>query len=199
MEQIISKEELEKLESLKGKVRGVSLKADGGFVLKELGEDGVKKLEKAMSDLGYPIVYSKIKEMDYYPIFLKAMTLVVLQRLFNFHEKDFVEMGRYGSKVSLILRLFVKYFFSFERVMNEIPKIWRKYYTVGDLKVAEYNKERRYLIGRLYNFDFHPLECQYLKGYFPTVLRMIIRDEMTCEETKCPHKGDDYHEFLLKW
>ncbi len=199
MEQKISKEELRELESLKGKVRGVSLKADGGFVLKEMGEEGVKRLEKTMSDLGYPIVYSEIKEMDYYPIFLKAMTLIVLQRLFNFQEKDFMEMGRYGSKVSLILRLFVKYFFSFERVMKEIPKIWRKYYTVGDLKVAEYNKEKRYLIGKLYNFNLHPLECQYLKGYFPTVLRMIIRDEMTCEEIKCLHKGDDYHEFLLKW
>jgi len=196
---IIGKEEVEKIKSIEGKVRGASLKADGGYILKEFGEDGLKKLEKAMSDLGYNIKYEELATMDYYPIAIKALTLLSVQKLFNFKKKDFIKMGMFGSKVSLILKLFVKYFFSFDRVMKEIPKVWRKYYNVGDLKVIEYDKKKGYVVGRLENFDLHPLECQYLTGYFPSVMKMIVKEKITCQETKCIHKGDEYHEFLLKW
>lgn len=199
MEKLISDEELEKVREAKGKVRGVSLKADGGFILKERGENGLVKLESAMSSLGYPIKYIELKPMAYYPIRLKLLTLLLIKKLFNFKDKDFREIGKFGSKVSLIIKLFVKYFFSFDLIMKEIPRVWRMYYSIGDLKVIEYNKEKKYIVGRLENFSLHPLECQYLTGYFPSIMEMIFKEEIICKETKCVHKGDDYHEFFLKW
>jgi len=199
MEQILPEEKLNQLKEIKGGVRGLSLKSDGGFILKERGEDGLAELEKAMAGLGYPIKYQELDALSYYPIALKAITLEVVKELFGFKEDDFIRMGDFGSKISFIRELLIKYFFSFERFMKEIPKVWNEYYTVGELEVAEYNKQEQYIRGRLKGFALTPLECQYLKGFFINVLSMMIKDEMTCEETKCIHQGDEYHEFLVKW
>ena len=199
MKQIMPEEKLNDLKRIKGGVRGLSLKSDGGFILKERGEDGLKELEDAMADIGYPIKYQELNEMSYYPIALKALTLVLIQKLFDFKENDFIRMGEFGSKISLMREILIKYFFSFEGVMNEIPKVWRRYYTVGELEVGEYNKEKKIIRGRLNDFNLHFLECQYLKGHFVGILSMIIKEEMTCEETKCVHRGDNYHEFVVKW
>lgn len=197
MEEIISKEEFDELMKVKGEVRGASFKTEAEFVLKEEGKEGMEILEDVMTKLGHP--YKEIKMMDFYPLGLEAVMLLAIQRLFNYDDKKFQEMGRTEAKVSFIIRLFMKYFVSIDKVLKEVSKMWRKYYTVGDLKVTELNEEERYVILRLENFCLHPILCQSLIGYFPSVLQMVVGGETSCEETKCVFRGDDYHEFLLKW
>ncbi len=200
MEQIISPEELKELIGIKGEGRGASLKGYAEFILKEEGEEGLKKLEDVMTELGHPIKYREVKTMDFYPLTIEALTLVAIKKLFDFDDKKFQEMGEFEPKgSSLIVKLFMKYFVSIERTVKEVSKMWRKYYTIGDLKVIECNEEKRYVILRLENFRFHPLLCQDLIGYFSSMLQMVVRGEITCEETKCIYRGDEYHEFLLKW
>lgn len=197
MEEIITKEEFNEFMKLKGEIRGIGFQTEAKFVLKEEGEEGLKKLEDQMAKLGYP--YEDIKIMDFYPVGLLAVALVVIKRLFNYDDKKFQEMGEFESKFSLIIRLFMKYFVSLERVAKEAPKMWRKYYTIGDLKVVELNEKERYIVLRIENFSLHPILCQVLRGYFLNIVKMIIRHKTSCEEIKCTHKGDDYHEFSVKW
>jgi len=197
MEQIITKEEIKEFLKIKGEIRGLGFKTEAKFVLKEEGEEGLKKLEDQMAKLGYP--YGEIKAMDFYPLGLLAVNMLVIKRLFNYDDKKFQEMGKFEAKSSLIIRLFMKYFVSLERVAKEAPKMWRKYYTVGDLKVPEVNQEKRYIIIRIENFSLHPILCQILIGYFHSIVRMVLKGEITCEETKCVFRGDECHEFLMKW
>jgi len=199
MEEIISKKEFDKFMTIKGESRGASIKGEANFVLKEEGEEGLKKLEDVITKLGYPIKYKEMKTMDFYPLGLEGITLLAIKRLFNYDDKKFQEMGRFESKLSFIIRLFMKYFFSIKRVIKEAPKMWRENYTVGDLKVAEFNEEKRYGIVRLENFRLNSILCENLKGFFPSILQMVAGKPVTCEETKCVFRGDDYHEFLLKW
>jgi len=199
MEKIISKEELDELLSLKGEVRGMGVKTHANFVLKEEGKEGVEKLEKAMEDLGYPIKFKEIKSTSFIPLGVEAIVLLVIQRLFNYEDKKFQEIGSFHVKTSLIIRLFMKYFVSFEKMQVEGPKIWRKYFTTGDLKIASFDKEKRFASFKLENFKFHPLHCQILIGTFIIVIQMMTNGKATCEETKCIYRGDQYHEFLLKW
>ena len=194
----MTKEEIDELMKIEGAVRGQGILENIDFIREEKGEEGVKKLEDTMVQLGYP-EYREIKPMSFYPIGLNAATLVAIKRLFGFDEKKFQEMGRAESKVSLFIRLFLKYFVSFERIAREAPKVWRKYSTVGNLKVVEYDKEKRYGILRVENYRLIPIQCHLFIGYFSNVIQMIIGKEATCEETKCVHRGDEYHEFLLKW
>ena len=199
MEEIISKEELDKLMKIEGEVRGVAIKGDGEFILKEKGEEGLKQLEEAMAKLGCPIKYKEIESTHFYPLSWDAINLLTLKRLFNFDNKKIQELGKFLTKTSLVLKLFMKYFVSLEKVLKEVSRMWKKHYTIGDIKVVKIDKERKRLILRVENFRVHPLYCQVFIGYFSGVTQMIVRNEPVCEETKCMFRGDSYHEFLIKW
>ena len=199
MEQIISQEEFDELMRIKGEIRGVSIKSDLEFILKERGSEDLNKIEKTITNFGYPIAYKEIQILNFYPLGLDAIIMLLAKRMLDFENKDFQKMGRYEAKLSLIMRLFMRYFYSIDRFAKEISSIWRKYFTVGDIKIIEFSKEKKYVILRIENFLCHPLFCQSLIGYFPVVLGMIVKGSVDCEETKCVYRGDEYHEFLMKW
>jgi len=199
MEEIISKEELNRLMNLRGKVRGDGMKNYAEFVFKEKGEEGLKKLEETMKSLGYPIKYREMRKMEFFPLGLEALTLVLIKQLFNFDDKKFQEMGKFGVKLSIIIKVFMQYFVSPEKLAKAASQMWRKGVTVGELKMVEYNKDKKYLILRLEDFYFHPLHCHIIQGYFLAALQMLLKIKATCQETKCLYRGDEFHEFLLKW
>lgn len=199
MEQVISKKEVDELMRLKGEVKGIGMKTHGQFILKEEGEEGLKKLEDAIAELGHPIKFREVKATTSYPFGIEAVVLLAIKRLFNYDDERFQEMGRFHTKMSLIIRLFMKYFVSLEKVSKESSQMWRRYFTVGDFEIVEIDKEKRRIIFRVKNFQFHPLHCQILKGSISVIIQMIVGHKVTAEETKCIHRGDEYHEFLLKW
>lgn len=199
MEKIISKEELEELMKIEGKVRGIAFKNEAKFIVKEEGEEGLKRLEDAMASLGCPMKYKEIKGLNFYPIRLLAINLLIIKRLFLYDDEKFQEIGRFEAKLSFIIKLFLKYFVSLDSAIKQIPKMWGKHYTVGTLTIAECNEKEKYLIARLEGFRLHPLYCQITKGFGSSLIKMVIGSDVTCEEIKCAYRGDEYHEFLLKW
>ena len=200
MEQIISKEELDELIKIKGEMRGITIKPGTEFVLREEGEEGLKELGDTMAELGYPIEYKKMKPLDLYPMGLIAISLLTTKRFFNYDDKKFQEMGRFCAKVPFLVRVFIMgRVFSINRIMKEAPRMWKKYFTVGEFKVIELNEEKKYIVSRLENFVLHPLYCKVFGGFISAICKMIVKNPVTCEETKCVHRGDNYHEFLLKW
>lgn len=199
MDELIPKEELEELKKIKGEVRGVALRDDAEFIFCNKGEEGIRKLEEAMACFGYPIKYKEVRTMDFYPLSMDAVNLVLIQKLFDFDNKKIQELGSFLARASFILRLFMKYFGSLATVAKEAPRMWRKNYTIGDLEVKDFDEKKKYAIIRLREFRLHPLYCQVFTGYFTNVLQMILKRKPLCEETKCMFGGDEYHEFLLKW
>ncbi len=199
MEEQITKETLERLSGIEGESRGASFKADGDFILKEKGEEGLIKLEERLAELGYPIKYKEMKATDFFPSGLRGIELLVIRELFNFTKEDFAQMGIFQTKISLILKLFMKFFVSIDVLSKKVPEMWRKYYTTGDLKVTEHNTAEKYLILTLSNFALHPFHCQLLEGYFANAVKMVVGVSVVCKETKCTFRGDDHHEFLAKW
>ena len=77
--------------------------------------------------------------------------------------------------------------------------MYKKYFTTGSLKIVEYDKERKYIVGRIENLRTYPTHCQYLMGYFSSLIEMVTKKVVVCEEIKCIYSGDKYHEFLVKW
>lgn len=199
MEQIISKEEVNELMKLKGQIRGAAIKEIIKYILKEEGEDGLGKLEDAMEKIGYSIKGRNIKAMKFYPLGLEASTLVAVKRLFNYDDKKFQDLGRFAGKFSIIIRLFMGYLVSLDKIAKETPKMWRKYFTIGDFNMVEINKEGKYVILRIENYYLHPIHCQILIGYLSSILQIVVKSPVTGEETKCTFQGDEYHEYLLKW
>lgn len=198
MKKIISQEEIDKYMSLEGKVRGTSIKSYGEYIFKEEGAEGLKKLEDAMSELGCPIAYKEIKAMSWYPISQQVLTLDLIQKLFDYDDKKFQEIGKFSSKFSLIVRLLIKYILRRVQTGEKGPEIWKKLYTVGELEEVEVDIEKGRAVWRIKNFSAHPLLCQVIIGYLTSLLQMVMGYKVICEETKCVHQGDSYHEFLIK-
>jgi hypothetical protein len=201
MNQELTKEVARKLMEIKGEVRGVVFKTDADFVFKEKGKGGLKKVEEELKNLGFPIKYKEIKTMAFYPVGLRALSLLAIKKVFNFEEGKIREIGFFATKVSLVIKLFIRYFLSVRRVfLKEAPKMWKKHWTVGELIPVELNEEEKYGILRLKNFNLHPIFCCFLEGYFAGVAQMVIKSpQITCQETKCFFRGDEHHEYLLKW
>lgn len=142
----ITKEEFDRLINIKGKVREAALKTGADFIVKEQGEEGLSKLEGLIGNLGYPIHYHGVNTMEFYPIGLMALALLGSKRIFGFNDEKFQEMGSFESKISLIVRIFMKYFVSPDKAARKVASMWSKYHTIGELEVIENNKEERYTL-----------------------------------------------------
>jgi len=201
MNQELTKEIAKKLMEIKGEARGVVFKTDIEYILGEKGEEGIKKLEDELEKLGYPVKFKEIKTMEFYPVGLRAISLLAIKKVFNFDDEKIKEMGFYGTKISLIIKFFIKYVFSFQRVFfKESPKIWREHWTIGEMAPVELNEEKKYAILRLKDFNLHPIYCRFLEGYISGLIQLMVKSpKIICEETKCTFRGDEYHEYLIKW
>ncbi len=196
----LTKELAKRLMEIKGEARGTHFKNDSQFVLKEKGKEGLEMVERELEKLGYPIEYKKINQFAFYPIGLRVLSLLAIKKTFDWSDKKIEELCAYAMKVSLIIKLSIRHFFSVERVLNQAPRIWSKYFTVGRLKIEEHNLEKKYLILKIENFDLHPIYCCCLKGVLLELTKMIITPKkMTCEEIECSFRGGKGHRYLVKW
>jgi hypothetical protein len=201
MNQELAKEIVKKLMEIKGEAKGVTFKTDAEYILKEKGEEGLKRLEAELESLGCPIKYQEIKTMAFYPVGLRAISLLAIKKIFNYDDKKIEEMGFLATKRSLIVKVFARYFLSLQRVFSkEAPLLWKQHYSIGELIPVELNEEKKYAILRIKDFNVHPVLCRYLGGYFCGIIQLIVKSsQIDFEETKCTFRGDEYHEYLLKW
>ena len=184
---------------IKGECRQENIKVDWEYVINKYGGDGLKKLEDKMTEIGYPLKYKEIKPMNFCPIGLETISMLAIRDVFRLDDKDLEEMGAEATKFSLLMRVFFKYFVSLQMVADEIPKMWLKHYTLGNVEMPEYNVDKKYVVLRVKDFNVHPIFCIVFKGYFSKVAEMVIKSRVITEEVKCTFKGGEYHEYLIKW
>lgn len=196
----LTKKLAQELMKVGGDTRGFNLKHDGDYVLKEKGEKGLSMVEKELEALGYPLQYRDIKEMDFYPAGMRALSLLAIQKVFGLGEEAGREICSFHPKISLVVKLFMKYFYSLDRMLEAAQRLWRKYWTVGELEVGAYSQKEKFVILKIKNFNLHPSFCRCLEGYFSTLAAMVVKsNKVLCRETKCSFAGKNYHEFLVTW
>ena len=195
-------EEIKKLMEIEGGVRGGVFKTDALYVLSKEGENGIKKVEKLAQEIGCPINYNQFKTMEWYPLGLRAISLILIKKVFDWDDKEISKMGNEAPKYSFITRMLLKYFLSAERSFIESPKYWKKHYSAGRLEPFEFNEKEKYIILRLHDFKVHSILCNYFfeNGYFLRIAQYGIKsDEISSHETKCVFRGDPYHECVIRW
>ncbi len=192
-------EGLNKLKDLPYEVRGVGVKNVLDFILAEEGEEGLRRLEEKMLNLGFTVRHKELKMLQFYHISLYLALCLVIKEVFDYQDEDFVKMGRFMAKSSLIIRLFLKHFVSINNTVTQAPRAWEKYFTVGSLEIDEVGERDRKLTARLRGFDFHPLHNQITKGFLEASIQMIVRDPTRCDIVKSSYKGDDCNEFVVSW
>lgn len=201
MDEELTEEKVRQLMRFPGEIKGIDIKDDGDFILKKAGKEGLDKVEKVCREAGVPISYRKINAWGFYPGGTKVVSLLAIKKALGFDNQKIEEMAQTTSQKSFIIKLSLRFFFNIPKfIFQETPKIWTKYWTVGELVPVEYNEKKRYAIVRVKDMNLHPLYCVYLKGFFSAfpIIGFGTR-EVAGEETKCSFKGDEYHEFVIRW
>lgn len=192
------KEELDKLMKLEGKARGAVFQTDAKNVLAKEGEEGLKKLEARVKNLGYNIDYRSGKATDWHPVGLRIISLLLIKDTFGWSDSEIREIGKAAPKFSFLVKFIFKLFAPLGKLIKEIPSDWREHYTIGEMEVPKFDEKNKELVIRVKDFKAHPLYCIYLEGYIERVLLFVERGVVT-KETKCMFRGDPYHEYTSKW
>ena len=193
----MEKEEADKLMKIRGKTKGSELLTLKKYIEAKYGREGVKKLEKKMTELGYPLYFDEIKPAHWYPEALNILAMIAAKEMFNW--KDLFEIGYNSPVFSFGVKVFIK-FLPLSLFLKEVPKIWRKFVDVGTLEISQFNEKEKYIIIRFKDYKFHSEMCRYYEGFFLRISEYVIKSgKVTIEETKCIYKGDPFHEFIVKW
>ena len=195
----INKETIDELMKNPGRCIGELVKSTFVYIKKSKGQEALKRLEKEMEDLGYPIDFKKIKPLDWYPIGLRSLTFIALRRAFEWKDKDIKELGENSLNYSIIFKLFLKFFVSLENAFKHAAKYWKKHFDFGEMEPCQFNKKEKYTIVRLHGFEVHPDSCLHLFGYLKKLAELCGKKNVKVEETKCIYRGDPYHEYKISW
>lgn len=196
----LDKTQIKKILKIKGEVRGATLVGDKEYILSHCGERKLEEIEKKLQDLGVKLNYKEIKDLHFYPIGLRIISLLAIKEVCDLSEEEIKNLCSLQPKFSLIVKIFARFLLSPRKALEQTSKFWREYFTVGDLVLKDFNEEKGYVVFRLKNFKLHPLYCKCLEGYIKGIVEIIVRsDKVECKETKCVFKGDSYHEFVAKW
>lgn len=194
--------EVEKLKKLPGQERGTDIKFLVKYIKLKEGEEGFGKVKKELAKLDYRLPdIGKIDDMEWIPSSIPTILMVASAKVFNWREKDLVELGKSAlSHQFLLRRLFMKYFLSPEKTFQKAALIWPKQYSQGRVKIVDYDKEKRKIVVRIINFKKHPVTCLALQGIFTKMIEMVTGSKkISAKETKCVFRGDPYHEYVFQW
>lgn len=190
---------VKKILQIKGEARGIVFKTDLDYIRGQKGPDGFKSLVEEIKKTGYLPEYDQIRTLDFYPIGLRALSLLLIRQVFNLSDQEVKEIGVSAPKLSLIIKLFTKYFLSITTTASQAPTMWEKHYRAGRLIVDEINEKEKRIVLHLEDLDLHPVFCKYLEGYFLTVVRMVVGSTTVSSEIQCSFRGDRDHKYLITW
>jgi len=129
-----------------------------------------------------------------------TITHLIIKDVFDFDHDDIKEMGYNLPQVSFIVKTLTNYLVSTERTFKEAPKYWKRHFTVGKLTPFKIDSKKKFMILRLEEFKTHPVDCSLFEGYFTRMVEYSVKSKkLNTKETKCAHRGDPYHEFLIEW
>lgn len=188
------------LKEVEGNVKADVILVQRDYILQKEGEEGLRRLEEKLKELGVDIDFQKMKGASWEKEWKNSLITVVAKEIFNWTEEDIFEMGRYSPRASFFIKMMMQYVVSLDVLFNNTNVYWKKQQDFGEMESVELNKEERYAIVRIKNFRTHPLLCVYHTGYFKGAVEFVTKSKnVTVEETECAHKGGRYDEFLVKW
>lgn len=196
----MKKTEIQELLNITGRVRGAVFETDAAYIRNRYGDDGLGRLKAALAEIGQPIEYESVNSMEWLPLGLRALSLLVIKDVFNWNDEKIKEMGDAAPKYSFIVKLLMKFFVSPNIAFRHAPEYWVKHYDTGKLDAVELDEKNGRAIIHLHDFRVHPVYCRYLEGYFQRLFKfMYPNSRIEIKETKCMCNHGAHHEFIVTW
>jgi len=196
----VTRKEAQQLARIPGNVKGAVILANLEYVRQKGGKKAQEMIQKRLKELGYDISLQDIKPMNFYPEALSVLIILLAKEILKLDKAGIFEMGRLALKVSIFVEPLLRFFVSPLKCFQQAPRYWKKQLKVGELEAVKMDEEKKYAIIRVKGYKFHPLICDYHKGYFLQVAQTVLgKKNVEIEETKCVFKGDPYHEYIIRW
>ena len=190
----------ERLKNFQGNVKGEVFRVHAEYIKHKEGEEGVKRVEEKMKEIGMPINFNDIEPFAWINEGKSSMTLVVAKEIFNWTNEDIFEMGHFAPKFSFIIKVMIQYLVSMENLIKSAQKYWDKHFDFGEIETEFFEGENKAIIREKGYPTPHPITCLYHTGYFTGLCEFAVKSgKVKVTETKCHHKGDNCNEFLVEW
>jgi predicted hydrocarbon binding protein len=194
-------EPIELRKQIKGSAKAATLQTDKIYIEMQNVENGISLVEEEMEKMGFPFRFSSlISPTELVPLSVRVASLLAIKEVFHLEDEQIKDMGRLATKSSFFTKLTLRYLISLKKMAKEVPRHWQRHYTVGSMDPAEFHEDEHFEIVRLRDFNIHPIFCTYLSGYILGITELIGNyPNLAVQETKCQHRGDEYHEFRVIW
>ncbi len=195
----MDQKKIDYLKNIEGFCRGVSLQTPLVYVENNFGKEKLLKVEEELVKIGLP-TKKEISVMQRYPLGYMTLLHLVIKETLGWTDEDIKEMGYNLPKISFFVKMLTKHFISIKRTFEATKPFWRKHFTVGRMIPYKIDEEEKYLIVRIEDYVTDPIDCKLFEGYFSIMAMLATKaKEVKIEERKCMHRGDDYHEYFIKW
>jgi len=195
----ITKKLIENINTIDNPTIGYLMAADARYIIKNHGEQGLKLVEERFKKLGYNFQYYTIEDEKYYPMSIRILSLLIGRELFKWTDDDFRKMGEEACRISMLLKILIRFFVLPSTALSKAPEFWRKHNKKGTLSIKDYNYTNGRLVGCLDDYHSHPVVCRFLEGYFTNFMKFAMHvKKVKVKEIKCNHKTG-HHEFLVTW
>ncbi|MFH0769111.1 MAG: hypothetical protein V1932_06060 [Chloroflexota bacterium] len=196
---MLTPREVEEVKKIEGKARTVTLRTDAAFVTRWKGQGELQKIEDRLRGFGYPISYEKTKALEWCPMRLRVLSLLVIKDMFNWGDDEVRAMGYAAPMYSFVARLFMKAIGSPKLAISRAPVYWASHYDVGKVEV-KYPDEGKGVSLFVKDFKVHPVLCKHVEGYLERVIQFVLPSQkVTVSETRCIFRGDTYHQYDALW
>lgn len=182
---------------MEGNCKGAIFRGNIEYVTKKFGKLGLEKLMEDMKEKRHRLDLSNIIDGNWYPMDARLQFLKSTVELFGLDEAQILELGRSGFKQSAIIQIYLKVAGSPKKICKFGPKVWSHNYDTGRLEAEYGGPEGTYF--RIYDFKGVPLLCTYLIGFYTMAYETVGAKDVIVDEPRCIHKGDEFHEFRIKW
>ncbi len=182
------------------KIRAEAVRVNKNYILQKEGKEGFEKVKKRIKELGVEMDFEELDSKTWEEDWKNSILVATAKEVFNWTEEDVFEMGRYGPRSSFFIKMVLQNFVSLDTVLNNASDYWKKHCNLGSLEVVDYNEEKKYVVIRIRDLLMHPVICVGRAGFLKGISEFVLKSSnTTIEETKCMHKGDDYHEYTIRW
>jgi hypothetical protein len=184
-----------------GNVKGEVFRTHENYICYREGEEGAKKVEEKIEEIGYPMKFRLMKAENWYKEGLSTAVILTAKEIFNWTEEDVYDMGNSAPKHSFIVKMFVKHFVSVKDIFEKAGQYWEKHYDFGSLEKGEFNEEEKYITIKIKDYSPHEDICgPYFKGYITRIAQLSLKSEkIETEQIKNVFHGDPYNEYKIKW
>lgn len=190
----LTKDKVAKMKEVSGETRGVVFDTDINFIKRNGGEDGFKKIKARLEELGESLEYEKIQTMEFYPLWKRMLSLAVIKDVLELDDQEIERMGKEAPKISLLIRMFARFFFSIEETIKQAAEMWSKHYTIGSIEAGVIKEGETSII--LKDISVPEIFLVYLGGYLKTIVEMIVNEKVSVSRRPL---GDNIHEYRCTW